>query len=274
MEELTGGRVGQVFFSDDKVIRPSGSWSQTVHALLDYLRSHNFNAAPISFGFDERKNEILSFVTGEVCNYPLNDAFSSDEALQSAARLLRQYHDVTVGFVETTRDEHFNWMLPAREPQEVICHGDFAPYNVAIKDKRVVGVFDFDTAHPAPRIWDIAYAIYSWAPFKTNPDDRLGDIVQQSNRAKQFCDAYGLSGVARVQLVDTMVTRIETLTNFMQTEANNGNETFIANLKDGHHLSYHADMEYIERHRHIITDRVTAPSISSHATLRPSASDS
>ncbi|UGA53370.1 phosphotransferase [Vibrio sp. VB16] len=70
-------------------------------------------------------------------------------------------------------------MLEPREPFEFICHGDFTPYNVALSENTVVGVFDFDTAHPAPRIWDLAYSIYCWSPFKTDSVDKLGTIAEQ-----------------------------------------------------------------------------------------------
>jgi aminoglycoside phosphotransferase (APT) family kinase protein len=54
------------------------------------------------------------------------------------------------------------------DPIEVMCHGDFAPYNVTIVDGEAFGIIDFDTLHPGPKMWDIAYAVYRWVPF-TNP---------------------------------------------------------------------------------------------------------
>ena len=41
--------------------------------------------------------------------------------------MLRELHDATGGFDRAGRV----WALPAREPAEVICHNDFAPYNLA-----------------------------------------------------------------------------------------------------------------------------------------------
>ncbi len=34
---------------------------------------------------------------------------------------------------------------------------DFAPYNITFVDGCVHGIIDFDTLHPGPRIWDVAY---------------------------------------------------------------------------------------------------------------------
>lgn len=258
MEDLKGGREGLIHRSDDKVYRPSGFWSKSIHKLLLHLKNEKFDSAPKSFGFDSRGNEIVSYVSGDVYNYPLVGAILSTEALCSAALLLRKYHDVTVSFVQSKNCNDLAWLLTAREPQEVICHGDYAPYNVALNGNTVVGIFDFDTAHPAPRIWDVAYAVYSWSPFKTNPHDSLGDLPKQSARAKQFCDSYGLSYVDRTQLVDTMISRVQALVDFMRDEATKGNEAFIANIKDSHHLAYLADIEYLERNKEQITNCLVA----------------
>ncbi|WP_432453391.1 phosphotransferase [Agarivorans sp. QJM3NY_29] len=254
MEELQGGRKGSVFRLADKVYRPCGFWSQSIHQLLRHLKREQFYGAPESFGFDEQGHEILSYILGDVYNYPLVGAIATKAALCSAAAVLRLYHDATVSFVQCGQSNQFKWLLPAREPQEVICHGDYAPYNVALNGNTVVGIFDFDTAHPAPRIWDVAYAVYCWAPFKTKPNDALGDLRLQSIRAKQFCDSYGLPYSERVQLVDVMISRIQALLDFMHDQAAKGNEAFIANLKDDHHLAYIADIEYLKLHQQIITD--------------------
>lgn len=253
MEELEGGREGQIKRSADRVYRLCGFWSQSIHHLFTHLKAEQFYSAPEAFGFDNKGNEILSYIVGDVYNYPLVGAIATTEALCSAAALLRQYHDATASFIQREQCSDLTWLLPIREPQEVICHGDYAPYNVALNGCNVVGIFDFDTAHPAPRVWDVAYAVYCWAPFKTNTYDSLGDLAEQSIRAKQFCDSYSLSNESREHLVDTMIARIQTLVDYMRDEAARGNEAFIANLKDDHHLAYIADIEYLQRNKAYIT---------------------
>lgn len=57
-------------------------------------------------------------------------------------------------------------MLSAVNPIEVMCHGDFAPYNVVLNGSDAVGIIDFDTLHPGSRLSDVAYAVYRWAPLK------------------------------------------------------------------------------------------------------------
>ena len=60
-------------------------------------------------------------------------------ALDTAADLLRRIHDATAEL-----DVRGPWRAPAHEPVEVICHNDFAPYNLVFAGTtgRVVGAID------------------------------------------------------------------------------------------------------------------------------------
>ncbi len=256
MEPLQGGRENAIYRLDDKIIRPVGRWSRAVHQLLDFLEKSEFHGVPKVFGVDEQGNEVLSYVAGDVYNYPLSGNVATQEALTSAATLLRRYHDATADFLAQTQLDALEWMHPVRSPIEVICHGDFAPYNVALKDDTTVGLFDFDTAHPASRLWDVAYAVYCWAPFKTHVHDKLGDLESQSARAKAFCDHYGLTPSDRHNLVHVMMLRIQALVDFMHKEAEQGNRAFIDNIRDGHHLAYLADIDYLEENALFISKAV------------------
>ncbi len=255
LEALTGGREGAIYKKENTVIRPLNAWSGNVHRLLYHFQAQGITECPRVLGI-EGQNEILSFVDGQTYNYPLTGAIASQSALVSAASLLRKLHDASVSFLAAGCDQETQWMLPARSPQEVMCHGDYSPYNVALSGETVVGVFDFDTAHPAPRVWDLAYAIYCWAPFKTDKIDALGSLSDQIERAKHFCDAYGASEQQRRELVDAMVARLDALVTFMRDEADNGNEQFAANLEDGHHLSYLADIDYLKAKQVRISERL------------------
>ena len=67
------------------------------------------------------------------------------------------------------------WNFPHHEPAEVICHNDVAPYNMTFVDGHVSGLFDFDTASPGRRIWDLAYLAYRLAPFGEDSGTHLSD---------------------------------------------------------------------------------------------------
>lgn len=255
MEYLPGSRENKIVRIENTVQRPAGVWSPVVHALLSHLHSQGFHQVPKPLGFDGQGREIVTFIEGEASHYPLSAAAASTEALASAAELLRQYHDATVSFLAKQMDNYV-WFLPTREPAEVICHGDFAPYNVVLNGREAIAIIDFDTAHPAPRLWDVAYGVYRWAPLTTAKDiaSGLNRLDEQIRRGRLFCDHYGLSSEQRRQLVSTAVERLHALVNFMHVGAQNGNEAFQANIAEGHDRLYLADIAYLQAHQAEITD--------------------
>lgn len=255
MEYLQGGRQDQIVRISDRVRRPVGPWTKQVHKFLHHLRSQGFFAAPEPFGFDTSGREIVSFLEGDVSNYPLSDNASSINALISAAQLLRKYHDASQSFLTSEHYDNNCWQLPCRNPQEVMCHGDFAPYNVVLDGKLAIGIIDFDTIHPGPRTWDVAYALYRWAPF-TNPNnsDGFGTLEDQITRARSFCQTYGLPDKKRIGMADLIIERLQSLVSFMLHQAREGNKTFELCVQHKHHLLYLADTEYIATHKPTIED--------------------
>ena len=253
MESLEGGRENQILRSGKTVHRPSGHWTPAVHALLKHIHAQGFHGAPLPLEFDENGREIVTFLEGNVSNYPLTPAATSTEALTSAAKLLRAHHDASATFLNQDLSK-LSWFLPPREPAEVVCHGDFAPYNVVLNGREAVAIIDFDTAHPAPRTWDIAYALYRWAPF-TQPtnNDGFGTLQEQTARGRLFCTHYGLPSEKRHHLPQIMIERLHTLVSFMQSKAAAGDETFKQHLTDGHHQLYLTDITYIEQNQLFIT---------------------
>ncbi len=252
-ERLDGGGVNEVIRVGSTVLRPTGPWTPRVHELLRYLRERGFMAAPEVFGVDGDGLEILSFIPGQVSNYPATPAAASMEALETAADLLRMYHDATVGFAGGGQA---GWMLPSLTPAEVICHGDYAPHNCVLDGNRVVGIIDFDTVHPGPRLWDVAYAVYRWVPL-TAPgnQDGFGTPEEQAVRMRIFCDRYGLGTDARIGLIDAVSERLNALVDFMRTSAAAGNKAFQGHLDQGHHVQYFGDAAYVQANREVF-DRV------------------
>lgn len=258
MEYLQGGRKDQILRVGHCVHRPVGAWTPSVHKFLHHLRKNGFFRVPEPLGFDGAGREIVSFLEGDVSNYPLSANASSTQALLSAASLLRQYHDASQSFLANGLSDHAHWQLSCRNPREVMCHGDFAPYNVVLNGEQAVGIIDFDTCHPGPRVWDIAYALYRWSPI-TNPNNRdgFGSIEDQIIRAASFCRAYGLSNGDRQGLVGSIIERLQSLVDFMLSQARYGNKTFELYVKDRHHLLYLADIEYITIYKPCIEEGLT-----------------
>lgn len=243
--QLAGGNMSAVVRAGGTVRRTAGPWTPQVHRLLAHLRREGIDEAPEPLGLDEQGREVLSYIPGVVGHEPVPE-LRTDPVLIAAARLLRRIHDATADVAGAWRDDV--WHAPTREPVDVICHGDFAPYNCVFDGGKLVGVIDFDYAHPGSRAWDLAYAIYRFAPLMhpSNPDG-YGSIGEQARRARLFCDAYGLADRSRI--VPALQARVAYMAEFLIEGASRGDQRMIANIDAGHLRVYLTDGAYLEAHR-------------------------
>jgi Ser/Thr protein kinase RdoA (MazF antagonist) len=233
--------------ADDRVHRPAGPWTPTVHRLLAHLHDRGFVAAPEPIAIGDAL-ETVSFVPGVAGEYPWSADVASEAALVTTARLLRQYHDAASTFPRDESDDV--WSQADRVPVETVVHGDFAPYNVVYDGIAAVGLIDFDTAHPGPRVWDVASAVYRFAPFTTGAVEgaTAPGTAERIERATEFCGAYGLDSRSRDVLVETMIAGLVALVTTIETEAAAGNPKFVSDLRHGHAELYRADVAYLEQH--------------------------
>ncbi len=176
---------------DGQVRRPAGRWAPTVHAFLRHLRSAGFTEAPEPLAL-EGTVETLSWIPGE--SGPAGWAkVVPDDGLRAFARFLRRYHAATEGF------DGRGWAFDDRAagPGEVICHGDFGPWNVVWDGARPVGLLDFDFAGPGDPLQDVAYALEYTAPFRSDEDalrwHHFPAPPDRRHRIAVFAEAYGLT---------------------------------------------------------------------------------
>lgn len=214
-EVLTGGNMDPVVRIGDTVRRTTGPWTPAVHALLDACASAGIPEVPRVLGTDGRGREVLSFIPGDTMSELPPEQVWSRDLLVAAAQVLRRIHDATEGLVGNATV----WRQPDHPPREVICHNDFAPYNLIVRDGSLVGVIDVDMASPGSRLWDVAYLAYRLAPFA---DDAHGFEAaahgQPEERVALLVRAYGadwsLAEVARM-----VVRRLEELATFTDGRA-------------------------------------------------------
>jgi hypothetical protein len=246
---LSGGNVTAVVRVGDTVRRATGPWSAAVHSLLRHLAAQGFDAAPRCLGLDTQGREILTFLPGEVGRYPLPLYMWSDTVLVGAARLLRRYHEATVGYVPP---EGAQWQMVDPDPaqHEVICHNDFAPYNLTFVDEQPAGIIDFDWAGPGPRLWDLAYAAYRFVPLSYADDIAalgLADPATQARRLHQFCAAYG--DIDPQAVLPWIERRLEQMGATIRTQAAAGHVAFQRQLAEGHLAHYKRELIAFRRHR-------------------------
>jgi thiamine kinase-like enzyme len=262
MEErniLEGGNLNEVVRVGETVRRPLKSWSPTIHRVLTHLEQYGFEYAPKFFGIDENNHEILSFIPGETAvEFPrIKPYMRNNDILADVARMLRKLHDITASFKPDKNDQ---WMLsyPGTLPPEVICHNDFAPYNVVFTDGKASGIIDFDTACPGPRIWDIAYTLYTFVPLgRTVYDPTLNSITdynsenhaqERKNRIQSFFNVYRMNQPE--DLIEQVVFRLEAMCNTLTEKAADGDKAFIKMIDEGHLAHYQNEIRFIQFYGH------------------------
>lgn len=257
-ERLTGGNVNELVRIGDTVRRPTGYWSPNVHALLQHLEAQRFDGAPRFFGVDGEGREIVSFLPGEVAgnDYPeLAPYMWSDRVLTEIARLLRRYHDATQGFVPSAEGQ-WQHIYTGTEAHEVICHNDAAPYNMVFQNERPVALIDFDTAGPGPRMWDIAYSLYTSVPLASfAPDYATGSTVaydtelhaaDRCRRISLFFEAYGLPVPQDLQ--SWVIRRLQAMCETLRRGAAEGQMAFVTMVEEGHLAHYERETQFVSNH--------------------------
>ena len=242
-----GGNVSQPWRVGNTVRKPGAAWDIGVQALLRHLEAVGFDGAPRALGTDEKGRSIVSFVTGDAPGYPMPAYVWSGQTLVAAARLLRAYHDATIGF---TAPSDPGWQGAAPPGMaEVVCHNDVAPYNVVFRDRLPVALIDFEMAAPGPRIWDVAYAAYRFVPLRA-PADEAPPLTpdEQGRRLALFLDAYGASFTAG-DLLEEVLERLAALRAFMHERAAAGDAGFARHIAEGDADLYQRDAQYIRARR-------------------------
>ena len=204
-EPLIGEGVTQgIVRIGDTVRRPLRPFSLTVQAYLAHLRDAGFTGAPVPLGVDEQGREMLSFVPGDVPRNPLPPETAGDDVLVALARLIRALHEASAGWVPPP-DAVWGG-TPAYEGRiarqgELVTHRDYCPGNVVFRAGLPVALIDFDLAMPTTRVYDIANALWYWAPFR-DPRDRSPALADADipHRVAVFADAYGMSARHRAEL--------------------------------------------------------------------------
>ena len=169
-EPLSGGaRLGHVVRVGDTVRRASGPWTPAVHALLAFLNARGY-PAPKPLGIDTSGREILSFIEGEPTTWPFPEFFKHPGAVEHVGDMLRRYHEVVAEFVPPPDAvwQECDQAQPAAG--EVVCHCDFAPYNLIWRNEQIIGVIDLEWARPAPPIRDIAFSAWMTVPLRNGED--------------------------------------------------------------------------------------------------------
>ena len=222
-ELLQDDPVRPVVRVGDTVRRPMQPWSPSVHEMLLHLEKIGFGYAPRFLGVDDEGREVLSYVAGESGAAGWAKVVA-DEGLVAMARLLREYHEAVRGFRPAAAA---GWAGYAGGfgADELVCHGDFGPWNLVWHGDRPVAILDWDYAWPGRPVHDVAYALEYVAPFRDDetclrwlsypaPPDRR-------RRLDVFAEAYGMGSAG---LVDEVIAQQEAVWQQARRLAEQGRE--------------------------------------------------
>lgn len=204
---LTGGGRTTVSRRGHVVLRETGPWAATVHALLRHLEAVGFEGSPrvIDSGFDERGREVLSFIEGEF----VHPHAWSEDALPGLGRLLHDLHDATGSFSVPANATWRTWH--GRRLGTVgtgIGHCDTGPWNIVARSGLPCALIDWEAAGPMDPEYDLAQMC--WLNAQLHDDDiaerhGLPSLDSRARHLGLIVGGYELPRARRISLVDKMI---------------------------------------------------------------------
>jgi Ser/Thr protein kinase RdoA (MazF antagonist) len=146
---LAGGAMTDGVVRVGDTVRRPARGDRLMRDVLAHLERVGFDAAPRWLGVDDQGRDVLTWIEGDtftdrsqmhpyIGDPPVRITFGDDQ-VAAAMRLLRRYHDTFEG--------------------EVVCHGDFGPWNIVWRDGVPFAVIDFDDVYPGAAADDVGYAL-------------------------------------------------------------------------------------------------------------------
>ena len=193
------GAIGAVRVGET-VRKPAGPWTPSMQALLRFVRAEGFELAPEPLGVDDEGREVLAWIEGNPAWRPWPSVLLGSDGVIELGRTLRVYHDIVRAF---DPGEDAVWRSgPARlGPDEIVLHGDFAPWNTVWRGSSLVGVIDWDMAEPGLPIVDLAFLALHVVPLRSDARAALAGFASPPDRRARLatlCDTYGGFSVAQV----------------------------------------------------------------------------
>jgi hypothetical protein len=146
-------------------------------------------------GFTSDGREVVTILQGVVPSYPMPAWVWTEAALESAGRLFRHIRDAVEG-----QDLPGPWRSPVHQPEAVICHNHFAPYNLIFDSAGVIGVIDWDFASPGPGCGRSPTLLTAWCRSRLDwadgckPDERLTDLLHSYGADTSPTEVIGVLG--------------------------------------------------------------------------------
>jgi hypothetical protein len=203
------GSVNAVTRVGGSVVRPTGSWSPAVHALLGHLAAVGFGFAPRLVDVDAASaTETLTYIDGDVAMRPWPACLRRTTGIAAVGKMLRAYHAAVASFApppgNVWRDPEACWQAGM-----VVRHGDLGPWNMVWRSGRLVGLIDWDMAEPGYAVDDVAQAAWYCVPLRPKEACEESGIAlaDRFDRLAALCAAYGARPVAVLEALQHLQAR-------------------------------------------------------------------
>ncbi len=240
-EVLNGGNVANVVVRVGvTVCKPATSATPAVEALLKHLLAAGFPAAPQALGLDERGRHVLEYVPGQRADTlsPL-----TDDELHRLGGLIRQLHDTTSTFVPPP-DARWQVIIPP-DRQDLVVHHDLAPWNLIRDGDRWVFI-DWDNAGPGSRLWDLAYAVVTFACLWADQDP-----VAAAARLRALVAGYQPDSQQRSALPAMLATRTRAMYDLLLRGHVSGRQPWAQLYAAGHGRPWLQATHFLEQHEQL-----------------------
>jgi len=223
------GRVTRV---GDTVRRPLERWSASVHDLLRHLERKGFPSPHVLDVVGDV--EVLSWIEGESGDEGWAKVVP-ERGLRKWGHFLRTYHDAVADFLPAAGSVWSSGIGTCGDG-ELVCHGDFGPWNAVWDGDEIVGLIDWDHARPAPALFDVAYGLEYAAPFRSDAEsmDDLGHPgpPDRRRRVEVFCEGYGIDVPA--DLVTQVARQQRQISQTVEKLASEGVEPQLSWVREGY----------------------------------------
>jgi hypothetical protein len=238
-EPLEGGNATQgVVRVGDTVRKP---WSPSTSAAVEFMAAVASAGVdvPATLGRDRAGRQVLEFVPGS----PAMGRTLSPGDLGRVGALVRAIHDGSEGF-QPSEPTMWHPLLPAPAGSgpTLFCHNDLAPWNLIVGERWVF--IDWDGAGPSTRLWDLAYAVQTFA---LNDADAVP--AEAASRLAAFVDGYGADSGLRRRLPATMARRTSAMYEMLRSSHRGGREPWGSMYVDGHGDHWKNITRFVERHQ-------------------------
>lgn len=230
-----GGLITAAVRAGNTVRRPAAPGTAAVTALLTHLESAGFAGAPRYRGRDERGRSVLTWIDGW-CPRPDEEHLIDATALRAVGELLRRYHDAVADYDPSGAAAAFEEGPHARAPGLLVCHGDVAPRNTIFRDRLPVAFIDWDGAWISDPLWEVAHAIWQFAPLRPDSGLRAAgwpQIPERLERASALAGGYRLGPDARRAVPAVIAPMISGCAASVVAKAQAGQDAFARLIDDG-----------------------------------------